>query len=175
MIGSKHPHLHWLAAGWTSQVIATPGFSQQGPLDYGNSVGFGVYRHDATSVGAVPGWSFLQNLFHLLSLLFLWTGTFLGFKLWDEWVAPSLDRGTCLSTRGFLYRFYLPVLCAFLIKSSMLGRESLMFPWSLGYSQFLLLQLWILQTMRLICQVRYTFLTTVALCLWRYQALWLTL
>jgi hypothetical protein len=34
------------------------------PFDHGNSVGFGVYRHDGSPCGAFPGWPFLQSLFH---------------------------------------------------------------------------------------------------------------
>ena len=38
MVGSKHPHLHWSVAGWTSQGTATADSYQQAPLDHGHSV-----------------------------------------------------------------------------------------------------------------------------------------
>lgn len=37
-------------------------------------------------------------------------------------------EGACLSTAGALYRFYLPLLCAFLLNPSPLGLGSLLFP-----------------------------------------------
>jgi hypothetical protein len=63
-------------------------------------------------------------------------------KLWDAWVAPSLDQGLCLSTECGLHRFYLPLLCALWLKSIPLGPRSLTFLWCLGptsgYPQFLI-------------------------------------
>ena len=78
MVGSKHPHLHLSVAGQTSPVNTSLGSCQQVPLDHGNSVWFGVCRHDRSPGGAVPGWAFFSLCSIFLSLLFLWTGTFLG-------------------------------------------------------------------------------------------------
>ena len=46
MGGSKHPHLHWSVAGWTSQGTGIVGSCQQVRLDHSNSVGVGVCRWD---------------------------------------------------------------------------------------------------------------------------------
>ena len=63
----KHPHLHWSVAGQTSQGTTTPASCQQEPLAHGNSVRFGVYRQDGSPGRAVPGWPFLQSLFHFFA------------------------------------------------------------------------------------------------------------
>jgi hypothetical protein len=64
---SKHPYLHWLFAGRTSQGTATLGCCQQASLDHDNIVGFGVCRHHGSPREAVPSWPFLQSLFHFFS------------------------------------------------------------------------------------------------------------
>ena len=63
-----------------------------------------------TSQGTATPGSCQQE--HLDSVKF----SFLGLKLWDGWVAPSLDKEPCLSTEGDLYSFYLPLLCGTLGK-----------------------------------------------------------
>ena len=45
------------------------------------------------SGGLCIAWPFLQSLFQFLSLSFLWTGSFLGYKLWNRCVAPRLNCG----------------------------------------------------------------------------------
>jgi hypothetical protein len=63
-------------------------------------------------------------------------------KFWDGWVALFLYQGQCLSTKGGLHRFYLPLLCSLQLKSFPFGPGSLMFLWCLwpfsGYPQFLI-------------------------------------
>lgn len=102
MVGSKHLDLHWSAAGHISQGTTTLGSCQQEPLDHSNSMGFGVCRHDGSPGGAIPGWLFLQFLFHFFPIL---------------------------STGDVLNSFYLPLLRAFRLKSSQLGTGSLTFLW----------------------------------------------
>ena len=46
MLGSQLPHLHLSIADQISQETGTLGSCQKGPLDHGNSVGFGICRHD---------------------------------------------------------------------------------------------------------------------------------
>ena len=47
MVGPKHPHMLWSYASQISQGTTTLGSCQQA-LDQGNSVGFGVCRHDGS-------------------------------------------------------------------------------------------------------------------------------
>lgn len=58
MVGSQHSHLHWSVAGQSSPGTATLGSCLQAHLDHGNSVGFGVCRHDLSSGGAILSWPF---------------------------------------------------------------------------------------------------------------------
>ena len=93
MVSLKHPHLHWSVAGEISPETATPGFCQQEPLDHSNGVVFGVCRHDGSSGGAIPGWSFLQSLFHFFPCSSFGQEHFCvkNFEI-DEWSHP-LTRG----------------------------------------------------------------------------------
>jgi hypothetical protein len=54
MVGSKHLHLHWSVAGWTSPTTAKLGSCPQAPFDQGNSFGFVICRHDVFPDGAIP-------------------------------------------------------------------------------------------------------------------------
>lgn len=60
------------------------------------------------------GWSLDGISFNLCSIFcpcisFRWK-TILAQNFWDVWVAPSLNWGSCLSTGGDLFRFYLPTV-----------------------------------------------------------------
>jgi hypothetical protein len=67
--------------------------------------GFGVCRWGGSQGGAD------QSLFHFFVPVFpLQTGTFLGLRFWDEWVAPSLNWEPCLSTGDGHYRFFLLIV-----------------------------------------------------------------
>ena len=97
MVGSKHLYLHWSVAGLTSPEIATLGSCLQVPLDHGNSVGFGVCRHDVSPGGTIPQLSLPSvSVPFLLSQFFHWTGTFLGLK-------SKINEWPHLSTRGHAY------------------------------------------------------------------------
>jgi hypothetical protein len=49
------------------------------------------------------------------------------------WVGGLIPRlGLCLSTEGGVYRFYLPLLCTFRLKSSPLCPGNFVLPWRLG-------------------------------------------
>jgi len=51
MIDTKHPHLYWSVADWTSQGAVIPGSCQQVPLGDGNSVGLVSSERTDSQVG----------------------------------------------------------------------------------------------------------------------------
>jgi hypothetical protein len=125
MVGSKHPYLHWSVAGRTSQGIATPDSCQQVPFGNSNTVGFSVCRQDGSPGGAVPGWPFSVSAPVFVPVLLdrkisglktlRWVGTLI------HWLG-AVPIYWCWSLQVLS-----PFLCAFWLKSSMVGSGSLLF------------------------------------------------
>jgi hypothetical protein len=119
------------------------GSCKQAPFDPENSVVFGIWRHDGCLGGIVPRCPFLQFLVHIFFVPVLPLDRDIpGLKTF-RWVGDaSLNQWLCLSTGGGLNRLYLPLLCAFGLKSPLFDPKGLTFPWflgpSIGYFQFLI-------------------------------------
>ena len=143
MAGSKHPHLHCSVAGWTFHGNTTPSSCQQAPLDHGNSVEFGVCRHDGSQGGSVHNCSFLQSLFHFFVPVLPLDRNISGLKTLI-WVGSPIPRpgGHAYLLEVAFTGSISPFLCAFQLKSSPLYPESFTFPYYLGpssgYPQFLI-------------------------------------
>jgi hypothetical protein len=90
MVGSKHLHLYWSGAIWTSQGTVIPGSSQHMPVDKLNNIGFGVSRQAGSQVEQFSDGPSFWLLPLFFPLFFLRTGTFRTVLKTLRWVCGPI-------------------------------------------------------------------------------------